>query len=127
MYTATALAGAAILSKAAEVAGIDHDMPTLARMAVDSGAHPIIGYMGAWAANTAANAVSRNPFGAVKAKFALAAVTAANFAVEGAQSLLVASPQYIDFMSQRNFPETAKDYAFALAGMGLYMFQQKRR
>jgi hypothetical protein len=40
---------------------------------------------------------------------------------------MVASPQYVDFMSSRNMPETTKDYAFALAGMGLYLFQNRRQ
>lgn len=124
---AAALGGLAAASKWAEYKGIDHDMIAPSRWTIDSTAHPLLGYMGAWAASAAANMSPRRPLGLLKGKAAFIGATAANFAVEGAQSFTVAASQYVDFWSSRNLPETAKDYAFALAGMALFMYQNRRQ
>jgi hypothetical protein len=108
---------------AAEKYGLDKELPHVAKMAVDSCAHPLLGYAGAWAAN----ALAGSPAGKFKTKVAAAGTTIANFTAEASQSLLVASPQYVDFMSSRNLPETSKDYLFALGGLGLFMLQNKRQ
>ncbi|HVX57677.1 MAG TPA: hypothetical protein VHA37_08160 [Candidatus Saccharimonadales bacterium] len=92
------------------------------RWVTDSAAHPIIGYVGAWAASRAAGKSAGN----LKAGAGLAVVTAANFFTESMQSATVATGQYIEFWSSRNAPETLKDYAFALAGLGLFMWQERR-
>lgn len=124
--TAIVLGGVAIASKYAEAKGLDNDMPTLAHMAVDSGAHPAVGFMGAWAADGSSRSFIRRSAGIAKTRLALLGATVANFGVEIGQSLSVASPDYSNFLAPQRLPETGKDYMFALAGMGLYLLQRRR-
>lgn len=97
-------------------------LPDAAQYAMSSGSHPVLGYIGACAADALLHKAPKK----IKTAAIFAAATVANFATEAAQSVLIASPEYVNFMSSRNLPETAKDYGFSLLGMGLYMLQQRR-
>lgn len=122
---ATGLGGLAVASKYAEYKGYDRELVAPERWVVDSTAHPVFGYMGAWAATALGR--RRESLSRFRSKIAFAGATAANFAVEGAQSVTVATSQYVEFWAGRNTPETTKDYFFALAGLGLYLWQERRK
>jgi hypothetical protein len=121
---AVALGGMAAVSKYAEYKGLDHGMEAPERWVVDSAAHPLIGYLGVWAAGAAGR---RNPVEVIKARTALLGATAANFAVEAAQSVTVVTSQYVEFWSSSNRMETGRDYAGALLGAAFFMWRDRRR
>jgi hypothetical protein len=121
---AVALGGMAAASKYAEYKGLDHGMEAPERWITDSAAHPLIGYLGAWAAGAAGR---HSVVEAVKARTALLGATAANFAVEAAQSVTIATSQYVEFWSSSNRMETGRDYAGALLGAALFMWRDRRR
>jgi hypothetical protein len=122
-YTAAALGGVAALATASDYLGMSYGLPHSAELIETSAKHPIVGYLGAWAAASA----FRNSLTGVRTKAAIAGATIANFATEAAQSTLVASPEYVNFLSAQNLPETGKDYVFTLAGLGLFLLNNRRK
>jgi hypothetical protein len=122
---AVALGGVAAVSKWAEYKGMDHGMEAPERWVTDSAAHPLIGYMGAWAADMATTRF--NPLEKVKVQTAWLGATAANFATEGIQSVTIAASQFVDFWSAHNRMETSRDYVGALAGLVFYLWRDRRR
>jgi hypothetical protein len=95
------------------------------RWGVDSAAHPLIGYMGAWAAE--AVGTRRHSSEKIKAGVAWLGATAVNFTAEGLQSVTVAASQYVAFWSSSNRMETGRDYMGALTGFAVYLWQARRR
>ncbi len=122
VYTASALGGAALLATTAEYLGVTNTLPEVPKFIASSLAHPVLGYTGAWAATSAFGRISDR----FRTSVAIAGATVANFVTEKTQSALIADPQYINFLSAQNLPETTKDYAFALLGAGLFILQNRR-
>lgn len=121
--TAVMLGGISLAATMSEYSGNTERMDEVPRLIASSCAHPVLGYVGAWAADR----IYKNEGGKIRKTAMLLGATVANFVTETAQSFIVASPAYADFLSTRNLPETAKDYAFSLIGMGVYMFQNRRK
>jgi hypothetical protein len=119
--TGLVLGGIAVADTIAEATG--SDISEIPVQVSSSLRHPILGFAGAWAAEQLCKDESKWTRRAGVLVFA----SAVNFAAETIQSYTVAAPQYVDFLSTRNLPETAKDYAFSLVGMGIYMLQNRRK
>jgi hypothetical protein len=124
LLIAGSLGGVAALTTASELMGVTPNLPDSAEWIATSGKHPAVGYLGALAATS----VLKNPLRNIRTKVAIAGATVANFSAEVGQ---VFSPwavsEYANFWTTRNLPETGKDYAFALAGLGLFLFQNRRQ
>lgn len=116
--TLAILAGLATAAFCGQRYGLNNELPSYGTEVADSFAHPVLGYVGAWAALSLTRTFRKAQ--------AIAGATAFNFATEKAQSLLLSSPGYGDFLSQQNVPETLKDYAFALGGSALFLLQNRK-
>ncbi|HEX5797326.1 MAG TPA: hypothetical protein VFX86_02960 [Candidatus Saccharimonadales bacterium] len=122
---AAALSGIAVAATAAEYTGLGAYLPEAdrAEMLVTSGRHPVVGYLGAWAASSFLG----NRVMAVKATAAGVGATMTNFLAEGVQRLSpFIRPEYVAFWSESNLQETGKDYILALGGFGLFLYLQSR-
>lgn len=111
------------LAVSAEYSGYNDVLPEIPEMIASSMGHPAVGYLGGGAAGLAA--IDKSPVARTGA--ILAGATMANLFVEKAQSVAVASPEFVDFLSRQNLPETAKDYAAALLGAALVAVQLRRK
>ncbi|MCA9349006.1 hypothetical protein KC878_02550 [Candidatus Saccharibacteria bacterium] len=96
--------------------------PDILREAGESLSHPILGYIGALTGTLASRFRSRT----TRAGYVVAGATIANFSAEVGQLYLVPHSPETDFFLSSNFPETLKDYAFSLIGMGLFIVNQRR-
>ncbi len=121
--TTVMLGGISLAATMSEYSGNTAQMDAVPKLIASSSAHPVLGYVGAWAADR----LYKNTPDKLRKTAILLAASTANFVTETAQSLIIASPQYADFLSTRNLPETAKDYGFSLLGAGLYMLQNRRK
>ena len=122
--TAAALGGVAAAITVTEFLGATPDLPEVVEWTRSSSRHLVLGFLGSWAAAS----VFKKSFESMRKRTAAAGATVANFAPEIAQSASpMAMPEYAEFWATRNLPETGKDYAFALAGLGIYMFQNRRK
>lgn len=119
ILTAVGLGATAVLALAAQRFGLTNELQQPFEAGSESLAHPVLGYMGAWAADTLSKQESKG----VRAGAALLGATFVNFAAETAQSAVVASPEYINYLAASNQLETGKDLGAALLGMGLYIWQ----
>jgi hypothetical protein len=119
--TSTA-AGLSILSFFAYHAqhrGWTAELPDPAQAVAESLAHPALGYIGAWIGVRLGN---RSPL-RVQERAAVAVGTVVNFAAEAAQDVIDGTAHADGFLDPNHLPETAKDYVFALAGIGWYLKQ----
>lgn len=99
--------------------GITEKMPFGAGEIVNSGCHPALGFAGAWIGDIASR--GRNRIAGM-----VAGATAANFFVETAQSRIIKSPQYFEYLANSSLLETGKDYGAALGGLALYAIMSSR-
>lgn len=101
--------------------GIEDDF---LRGAAESLSHPVLGYVGAWIGTAGLKRVLPDR---EKLTFPVAAAvaTAANFATEFAQDIVVRTSEF-QFLTEQQTGETIKDYVFALGGAGLYLWQNRR-
>lgn len=111
--TAGSLAASAGIAYFLQQKGITEKMPFGAGEIVNSGCHPVLGFAGAWIGDLATR--GRNRIAGM-----VAGATAANFFVETAQSRIIKSPQYFEYLANASLLETGKDYGAALGGMALY-------
>lgn len=98
------------------------EWPENIRDAMNSMSHPFLGYTGA----TIANALHRTKNYVTRIYYGYGLGTLTNFGTEIAQSVLVPHSPETNFLAYRNIPETTKDYVFALGGIGLFAFREKR-
>lgn len=99
--------------------GITEKMPLGIGEVVNSGCHPVLGFAGAWIGDLASR--GRNRIAGM-----VAGATAANFFVETAQSRIIKSPQYFEYLANASLLETGKDYGAALGGLALYAILSSR-
>ena len=118
------LAGVAVLSKVAEATELTKDMPDVLRATVESGAHPILGFVG----GLAARALSNRFFEGSKQAYlwmGVAAATANDLGSEIAQDHLLSGVR--PFYAPEHAYESTKDLAFALAGFGIAVLLSRNR
>jgi hypothetical protein len=106
--------------------GYAHDLPDGSDTVVTSLAHPVFGYMGAWAGVTFAKSKKlTESIPRVKEIVGFLGATACNFSAEIAQlSNNLSAPT--NFYYPENLPETTKDYAFALLGATWFALRSAR-
>lgn len=120
LRTMVALGAIAGYGAYAEKLGIPSYMPGMARAAINSFQHPIVGYMGAMAGDILSSGRNRRQ----KTIAILAGATVANFFTETAQSLVETSSPTASWATHGDIVETLKDYAFDMKfGAGLYLNQ----
>ncbi len=108
-----------------ERVGAFHGLRGPVKAAANSISHPFIGYSVGWAAAVAAN--RRNITRPLKSVNAFVAVTTANFMVETGQSLILDNPGHkFSFLTAPERIETIKDYAFALGGLALFTWENRK-
>jgi hypothetical protein len=124
-YTSLGLVGLAAAVTITDRLGVKAGLPESADMVADSLRHPAAGYVGALAATLAIKG-----FGFKKT--ALAGATIANFGAEITQlaasqvpTLASLRTRETEFYLAENLPETTKDLAFAIAGGGLLLMQNR--
>lgn len=124
----------AVYGYTAEHADLSQKLIEPFRAIAESVAHPVIGYTATCLTVAATNAavvterIRNNKvgqrLGAWLGKHALMgkviATTAANFATETAQMLLIGHGPNANFLAHSQWFETSKDWLFAFGGMGLY-------
>lgn len=113
LKTGGRLAVAALVAYLMQAKGVSNELPAVLREATNSGCHPVLGFAGAWIGDLASR--GRNRIAGM-----VAGATAANFFVETAQSRIIKSPQYFEYLANASLLETGKDYGAALGGMALY-------
>jgi hypothetical protein len=123
MFTAGTLGLLSLTTLELRRRGLTHDLPDadITKPILDSTAHPVLGYTGAWLAYK----FSRLRGNSESSVALFTGSTFLNFSAEGVQSLVHSSPQTFNFLSERNLPETAKDYLFALTGLSLFLYQSR--
>lgn len=124
---AAGLSAVAIISQVAEMKGMGKELPSPIGATVNSMAHPVLGYMGAWMGVVASTKVGKISSRAYNVAGALAATIALDVASEGVQSVRGAGGPYENPVSTNNSFETAKDLGFALAGMGIFYYLNRRK
>lgn len=116
--TLLALSGLAIVAYLGERYQLTAHLPEELKDITDSCAHPVLGYAGAWVGS---NIPKFRNFGS------LVVAGVANFATEVSQSLVDSSSLTATWLTHNTAPETAKDFAFALGGLCLFLARNKQQ
>jgi hypothetical protein len=99
-------------------------LPDVLQTAAESMSHPALGYIGAAMTVMIANGRMKRRLPVMETAFI--GGTIANFATERTQDLAFRLNGYpANFLSDIQQTETAKDYAFALSGVALYVVTEK--
>lgn len=119
IITGMGLAAIAAAGGLTEQFGLQHHLPDVVQFAYKGSKHPVLGYAGAWAAVR----WSRKH----KLVASIAAASAANFVAESGQGV-VFDPDHdpLEFLAHDAQPENIYDYGFAVAGLVLFVVQNKR-
>lgn len=104
--------------------GLTHDLDQPGKSIIESMSHPALGYAGAWIGYKIAS--YKNNFGNNEAATTLVGASTINFLTEHLQSKIISSTE-ANYLALSNFPETAKDYVFALGGLLFFSINQKRK
>jgi hypothetical protein len=118
------LSAVALFSVWAERNGVNKELITPYEEMANSCAHPVLGYAGAWIGTKVVDRFS-DAYQRLKGDLygiyaAVATASSADYSAEKIQSELWAAPQYENFLSAANLPETAKDYLAVIGGLGLF-------
>jgi len=121
------LAWIAVNAKAVQTTATLNVLPYHSDLMINSLAHPVLGYAGA-SLGMFAKGMQLDCRPDIPSRLRMSAIgaVAVNFGFEIGQSLTIASERTQNFMSTQNAPETLKDFIFALGGMGIILFQERK-